>query len=87
MPLSKEQSVALMQKFARDDEFRGQFEKDAAGALVASGLSKELVASLDAKCVAACSLAPKAAFEALLADVDGEEFRTAMSFAVAKMKV
>lgn len=87
MPLSKEQSVALMQKFARDDGFRSHFEKDAAGALVAAGLSKELVASLDAKCVAPCALAEKSAFEALLADVDGEEFRTAMSFNVAKMKV
>ncbi|ODU42565.1 NHLP-related RiPP peptide [uncultured Aquimonas sp.] len=87
MPLSRENSVTLMQKLARDDGFRKLFESDPGSALKSAGITPEEIGTLEAKCMAPCALASKDRFEALLADVDGEEFRTAMSFAVARMKV
>jgi putative modified peptide len=87
MQLSKEQSLSLMQKFASDDAFRSQFEKDPATALLGAGLSKEQVGALDAKCLAAGTLADKSAFESLAATPEGEEFRTAMAFHILHLKI
>jgi putative modified peptide len=87
MQLSKTQSSDLMQKLAGDDAFRAQFEKDPAAALLAAGLSKDQVASLEQGCLTRRTLASKDVFERLQGAPESEEFKTAMSFSIHHVKL
>lgn len=87
MQLSKEQSLSLMQKFASDDAFRAQFEKDPAAALLGAGLSREQLDALGAECLQTRVLADKSVFEGLASAPEGEEFRTAMGFHIHNLKI
>jgi len=65
--LSREHSVALLEKLAKDDAFRAGFEKDPDAALRSIGVDEATLASLDAAgCRAPMRLAGKAVFQAEL---------------------
>lgn len=76
--LPQEQGTELIRRLARDDGFRDRFEKDPAAAMAELGIAADVIDSLDSKCLASKNLAPKEAFAALLDDVNGEAFQSAM---------
>lgn len=87
MNLSQQQSLDLMQKLARDDDFRESFQKDPVAALSGLGIERETLAKLDSRCASPQTLADKSVFEKLLADSSSVEFQAAMSFHVQHLRV
>lgn len=85
--LPQEQGTELIRRLARDDDFRARFEKDPAAALAELGIGSGVTGSLDSKCLAAKSLAPKEAFATLLDDVNGQAFQSAMEMRVPEAQL
>lgn len=62
--LSREHSLALLQKLATDDGFRSRYEQNPAAALAELGTLAETVANFMASCVTSGQLASKEKFAA-----------------------
>jgi len=60
--LSREHSLALLQKLATDDDFRSRFEQKPAAALAELGVPHETIINLKASCLAPATLADKPRF-------------------------
>lgn len=87
MQLTREQGIALLGKLAHDDAFRASFESDPAAAMAGIGIPQQTLQALGSECLQPRTLAPKAVFEALLANIDGEEFQLAMSMHVHTLNI
>jgi putative modified peptide len=87
MQLTQDQGIALLRKLANDDAFRASFESDPAAAMAGIGISQQTLDSLDSECLEQRTLAPKSVFEALLGNVDSEEFQLAMSMHVHTLNI
>lgn len=57
--LSREHSLALLQKLATDDGFRSRFEQKPTAALAELGVPRETIVNLKASCLAPNTLADK----------------------------
>lgn len=64
--LSREHSLALLQKLATDDGFRSRYEQNPATALAEAGVPQDVIDALHATSKAPMRLAPKATFAAAL---------------------
>jgi putative modified peptide len=60
--LSREHSLALLQKLATDDDYRARYEEKPAAALAELGVPHETIINLKASCLMAQPLADKAHF-------------------------
>ena len=60
--LSREHSLALLQKLATDDGFRSRFEQKPAAALAELGVPHDTIVNLNAACLSSRTLADKDAF-------------------------
>lgn len=67
--LSREHSLALLQKLANDDGFRTRFEKKPAAALAELGVALDTIVNLKASCLASSGLAEKSHFSQAHADL------------------
>jgi putative modified peptide len=75
----------LIRRLATDDGFRARFQLNAPECLREIGVPNAMLADFPSRCLMPPCLASKEAFASLLDDVGGEDFRLAMSFAVAKV--
>lgn len=64
--LSREHSLALLQKLATDDAFRNRYEVNPATALAEVGVPQDVIDALHAASKSPLRLAPKTAFAAAL---------------------
>lgn len=87
MQLTQEQGIALLRKLANDDAFRTSFETDPVAAMAGIGISQQTLDALDSECLEPRTLAPKAVFESLLANVESQEFQLAMSMHVHTLNI
>ncbi|WHZ20273.1 MAG: hypothetical protein OJF55_002422 [Rhodanobacteraceae bacterium] len=62
--LSREHSLALLQKLATDDGFRSRYEQKPAAALAELGVPHETIVNLNGACLAPANLANKEYFQA-----------------------
>jgi putative modified peptide len=83
--ISREQGLALMARLADDDAFRARYEVDPRACLREIGVSETTLQNLRVICFWPRALAPKAAFQALLDDVEGQAFAQALEFRVPKV--
>lgn len=60
--LSREHSLALLQKLATDDGYRARFEQKPAAALAELGVPHDTIVNLKASCLASNQLADKSQF-------------------------
>ena len=60
--LSREHSLALLQKLATDDAYRARYEEKPAAALAELGVPHETIVNLKASCLASLTLADKSHF-------------------------
>jgi len=60
--LSREHSLALLQKLSTDDGFRSRFEQKPAAALAELGVPHETIVNLKASCLSSTTLADKSHF-------------------------
>lgn len=60
--LSREHSLALLQRLATDDGFRSRYEQKPAAALAELGVPHETIVNLKASCLAPTTLADKGHF-------------------------
>lgn len=61
--LSREHSLALLQKLATDDGYRSRFEQKPAAALAELGVPHETIVNLKAACLSSMTLASKSHFK------------------------
>ena len=61
--LSREHSLALLQKLANDDGFRSRYEQKPAAALAELGVPHETIVNLKGSCLAPATLAEKGHFQ------------------------
>jgi putative modified peptide len=61
--LSREHSLALLQKLATDDAYRARYEEKPAAALAELGVPHETIINLKASCLASTTLADKGHFQ------------------------
>ncbi|MBX3726457.1 MAG: NHLP-related RiPP peptide [Xanthomonadales bacterium] len=83
--ISPAQGLVLMARLADDDAFRARYEVDPRACLREIGVSETTLHSLRMICFWPRALAPKAAFQALLDDVEGQAFAQALEFRVPKV--
>lgn len=67
--LSREHSLALLQKLATDDDYRARYEEKPAAALAELGVSLETIVNLKASCLTSTSLASKEHFQTAQAEL------------------
>ena len=80
--LTTEQVRQMVHQFATNDDFRSLFEQSPAKALAQLGISDDVIAGLDSKCMQPCKLGSKAAFQAANAELDEATAQTFASFLV-----
>jgi putative modified peptide len=68
--LTEAQALALLNKLAQDDAFRGLFENDPKTALTEIGVSAEALSGLSEKCLESRKLESKAEFQTALDALD-----------------
>ncbi|MDZ3824298.1 MAG: NHLP-related RiPP peptide [Pseudoxanthomonas sp.] len=83
--ISQAQGLALMARLADDDAFRARYEVDPRACLREIGVTEATLQNLRVICFWPRALAPKAAFRALLDDVEGQAFAQALEFRVPKV--
>ncbi|MEO7062693.1 MAG: NHLP-related RiPP peptide [Dokdonella sp.] len=76
--LTQDQARALLEKLARDDNFRTLFETTPARALHALGVDAETIVHLPAACLCTKELAPKSHYEGLLGTVVDDALTSTM---------
>jgi len=85
--MTAEQVRQMIHQFAISDEFRNLFEESPAKALAKLGVSEDVIAGLDAKCLMPCKLASKAVFQAANASLDNATAQQFSSFLVPTLRV
>lgn len=85
--MTTEQVRQMVHQFATSDEFRDLFEEDPAKALSQLGVSVDVIAELDAKCLKPCKLASKAVFQAANASLDEATAQKFSSFLVPMLSI
>ena len=83
--LTQEQGRALLEKLARDDQFRALFESAPARALHALGVDAETIVHLPAACLCGKELAPKAHYADLLGSCADDAIHSAMKMVVPQI--
>lgn len=68
--MTTEQVRQMVHQLATNDEFRSLFEESPAKALVQLGVSEDVIAGLDAKCLKPCKLGSKEVFQMANASLD-----------------
>ncbi|MBL0162285.1 MAG: NHLP-related RiPP peptide [Xanthomonadales bacterium] len=85
--LSKDQAIALLQKLSTDDAFRASYEKSPGEALLAAGISAEVIKSLPRENLAPHKLNSKEAFAASLQQVRSESANVHLCLRVPTVKL
>ena len=80
--LTTEQVRQMVHQFATNDDFRSLYEQSPARALAQLGISDDVIAGLDSKCMQPCKLGSKAAFQAANAELDEVTAQRFASFLV-----
>lgn len=83
--ISPEQGRALMARLADDDTFRARYEVDPRACLREIGVPEATLQNLRVICFWPRALAPKAAFQALVDEMDSEAFAQALEFRIPKI--
>jgi putative modified peptide len=85
--LSREHSLALLQKLATDDAYRARYEEKPAAALAELGVPHETIVNLKASCLTVSTLAEKDHFQSAHTQLLNASANTCLQMIVPSAKI
>ena len=85
--LSREHSLALLQKLATDDAYRARYQEKPAAALAELGVPLEIIVNLKASCLASVTLSEKSHFVSAHRDLSSATAESCLQMASPNSKL